>query len=262
MVLYFSATGNTRYIAELIAKEIGDETLDLLERIREKDYSPIRSKKPFVICSPVYVCEMPIFLADFIKKLKLRGNPEVYFVFTSAGYAGISGMLSKKLAEGKRMRFMGYAELAMPKNYIASDRYAELDEDEIIYRIENCTHAAKQVAYNIKQEKVLNWSRHVYLIEKAVILPFTPWWVKNKQPTKDFHASDKCISCGKCASVCPIKNIILKDGKPVWTGPSCTHCMACICNCPTEAIDYGNITQKKDKYNIKKYLGKCTNISE
>ena len=61
-----------------------------------------------------------------------------------------------------------------------------------------------------------------------------------------------CIGCGKCAKLCPLNNIMLKDGKPVW-GDECTHCMACIGNCPTEAIEYGSITQKKEKYNFGKH---------
>lgn len=262
MVLYFSATGNTKYIAQLIAKELGDDSLDLLTRIREKDYSPIASKKPFVICSPVYVCEMPIFFMDYLKKLPLRGSRKVYFVFTSGGYAGISGMLGKRIAEKKRMRYMGRAELTMPKNYIATDAYPELEEDEIIYRIENCTYSAKQIALSIRNGRVLKGARHVFLFEKAIILPYTPVWVRFKQGTKDFTVSDKCVGCGKCASLCPLKNIRLKNKKPEWINASCAHCMACINNCPVEAIEYGNITQKKVKYNINKFLKKCTNIKE
>ena len=34
MVLYFSATGNTEFIAKEIAERIGDEALNLLERIK------------------------------------------------------------------------------------------------------------------------------------------------------------------------------------------------------------------------------------
>ncbi|MBP9515735.1 MAG: 4Fe-4S binding protein, partial [Clostridia bacterium] len=37
---------------------------------------------------------------------------------------------------------------------------------------------------------------------------------------------------------CVLNNIELKNGKPVW-GKSCTHCMACINFCPTNAIEYG-----------------------
>ncbi len=51
----------------------GDEALDLLKRIKEKDYSPIRSRKPFVICSPIYVCEMPGFFVAFIRKPAWKG---------------------------------------------------------------------------------------------------------------------------------------------------------------------------------------------
>ena len=49
-----------------------------------------------------------------------------------------------------------------------------------------------------------------------------------------------------------LNNIVLKDNKPVW-GNNCTHCMACIGNCPTQAIEYGTITQDKERYNFGKY---------
>jgi len=64
-----------------------------------------------------------------------------------------------------------------------------------------------------------------------------------------FKSSDKCIHCGKCEKVCPLGNIVLKDGRPVWNG-MCMHCMACISLCPVQAIDYGNKTQKRNRYYI------------
>ncbi len=57
---------------------------------------------------------------------------------------------------------------------------------------------------------------------------------------RGFHVKEtKCVSCGKCAELCPLNNIVLPDGKPTW-GNLCTHCMACINRCPTEAIEYKN----------------------
>ena len=55
---------------------------------------------------------------------------------------------------------------------------------------------------------------------------------------KPFTVSDACIRCGKCENACPLGNLRLRDGTPVWGG-RCTHCMACICRCPEEAIEYG-----------------------
>ncbi len=31
-------------------------------------------------------------------------------------------------------------------------------------------------------------------------------------------------------------------------GDACTHCMACICGCPAEAIEYGSRSRGKARY--------------
>ena len=54
MILYYSASGNTGYIARLLAKKLDDECIDLLERIRTNDLTKVCSKKPFIICTPVW----------------------------------------------------------------------------------------------------------------------------------------------------------------------------------------------------------------
>lgn len=48
MILYFSATGNTRFVAKELAKALDDEAMDLCGRIKEHNYETIRSDKPFV----------------------------------------------------------------------------------------------------------------------------------------------------------------------------------------------------------------------
>lgn len=64
-----------------------------------------------------------------------------------------------------------------------------------------------------------------------------------------FTVSDACIGCGKCAQRCPLNNIRLNKDKPVW-GSNCTHCMACICYCPKEAIEYGKRSVGKPRYHF------------
>ncbi|MBQ3203990.1 MAG: EFR1 family ferrodoxin [Alistipes sp.] len=251
MVLYFSATGNTAYIAREIARRLGDSCVNLLDRIKANDHSPLHSEKPFVICAPVYVCEMPRFLAKYLKKQTFAGSRDVYFIFTSGGYCGISGLLAKSLIEKKKMNYCGHAEFRMPRNYVASDAYPMLSEEEIRERLTNAYILLDPVSSDIRDGNKLT-ARHVFLFETIITLPFNPIWSRFKYRTKDFFATDKCISCGKCVRLCPLSNITLADGKPVW-GNQCSHCMACIGNCPTEAIEYGNITQSKEKYNIGKY---------
>ncbi|SDA14109.1 Flavodoxin domain-containing protein [Ruminococcus sp. YE71] len=254
MVLYFSATGNTKYAAETIAEKLGDRSLDLTDRIKRHDYSEIYSNRPFVICCPVYVSEMPLFFMDYIKKVKLAGNRRVYFVFTCGASAGISGGLAKSIVWKKHMIYMGSRFIVMPNNYIASDLFAGSDDGDILYRLETAKLAAQKIALAVKNRKQLK-SRHIFLAEKAVTVPLVKLWVRTQQPSTPFHTSDKCVGCGKCVKVCPLNNITLVNKRPVWESP-CAHCMACICSCPTEAIDYGNITQNKLKYHANKFLPK------
>lgn len=253
MVLYFSATGNTKYAAETIAKGLGDTAENLLERIKQKDYSPIHSETPFVICAPTIVCEMPRFLNAWLKKTDFTGSRELYFVFTSGGYAGISGFQGRLLALRKKMKYMGRAELKMPRNYIASNAYPELTKTEIEERIRDASARLPAVIAAIRSDEKLT-ARHVWLFEILITLPFNPVWSLLKQRTGSFTVNEKCISCGKCERGCPMNIIHLNEQKrPVWTGKSCSHCMACIQSCPVGAIEYGNVTQTKQRYRFEKY---------
>ena len=251
MVLYYSATGNTEYIAKELAKRLDDECVDLLDRIKNRDYSELHSDKPFIICAPVYVCEMPRFMSKHLKKQIFSGNKNVYFIFTSGGYCGISCQLAKWMFRKKKMQYMGRAEFKMPRNYVANDSYPMLAKEEVEERIINSHKMLNPVAETIKAGGKLK-ARHIFLFETLITLPFNPVWSKYKLRAKDFYYTDKCIGCGKCEKLCPLNNIKLEEKVPVW-GDHCSHCMACIGNCPVRAIEYGNITQEKEQYNFGKY---------
>ena len=139
----------------------------------------------------------------------------------------------------------------MPRNYVASDAYGQHTPEEIRERILESAQRLDGTAEIIRDGGELT-ARHVQLWETIVTVPFNPVWVKLKLTAKDFYATEGCIGCGKCEKLCPLNNITLLDKKPVW-GKNCTHCMACIGNCPTDAIEYGTVTQTKEKYNFGKY---------
>lgn len=251
MVLYFSATGNTEYVAQELARQLNDECINLLPRIKAHDHSVLYSDTPFILCAPVYVCEMPRFLSKYLKEQTFRGSREVYCVFTSGGYCGISGPLAKSLFRKKQMTYRGHAEIKMPRNYVANDAYPMLTTDEVESRIRSAQVQIADITAKIRAGRELS-ARHVFFFETLVTVPFNPVWCKFKLTAKDFYAKETCISCGKCAKLCPLNNITLEEGRPVW-GNQCTHCMACIGNCPTQAIEYGTITQNKEPYNFGKY---------
>lgn len=251
MVLYFSATGNTEFIARELAKKLNDQCINLLDRFKTGDHSVLHSEKPFIICAPVYVCEMPRFMSKYLKKQTFSGSKDVYFIFTSGGYCGISGVLAKSMFKKKHMIYHGHAEFKMPRNYVINDAYPMLGKEEVEERILSSYRQIDQVADDIQNGRKLK-ARHVFLFETLITVPFNPVWCKYKLLAKDFYAKDTCIGCGKCVKLCPLNNVTLENKMPVW-GNQCTHCMACIGNCPTKAIEYGTITKDKEPYNFGMY---------
>lgn len=252
MVLYFSGTGNTEYIAKLIADGLDDECLDLFDRIRANDQSPLYSEKAYIICVPIYVCEMPLFLIKYLKSINFNGNKKVYFIFTSGGYCGSAKVQAKFFSFQKKLKFAGCAEFVMPRNYVANNRYAMDSETVIHKKIETATKKVGQVVQDIQNGKKLK-SRHVWLFETLIITPFALLWTKYKLVAKDFYTTDGCVGCRICEKVCPLNNIQMTDQRPKW-GDNCTHCMACIAKCPKKAIEFGNKTQGKQRYLLKDYV--------
>ena len=251
MILFFSATGNTKLMAKTIADHLQDDVLDLLARIKNGDFSEIHSERPFVICSPIYVSELPVFLMDYLEKVSLKGCQEVYGVFTNGGYSGIAGGQLKRIIQKKNMHFRGYAEFKMASNHLTNKSHKDLDDGEIRKRTQISLEKTEEAAAVIRKGESFK-NRHLFLLEYLVTLPVAPVLYHFNQTTKEFWIKDACISCGKCAKLCPMNIIEMQDGKPVWREKRCAHCMSCIQNCPTEAIEFGNVTEGRRRYNVSK----------
>ena len=50
-----------------------------------------------------------------------------------------------------------------------------------------------------------------------------------------YKINDECISCGACASACPVEAISEGDGKYVIDADTCIECGACADACPVGA---------------------------
>ena len=249
MILYFSGTGNTRLIAEKLAERLGDESLNLLSRIKEQDYSEIRSDRPFIICSPVYVSELPVFFADYLRKVSLTGCRKVYGVLTNGGYSGIAGGQLGTIIKRKGMEFMGYAEFRLPSNHISNKSHREASDEEKADRVRAALAGVNTAAAVIESGRTFK-NRHLFLLEYLITVPVAPVLCYVNQGTSGFWVRDNCISCGKCARLCPLNVIEMQYDRPVWKERKCAHCMSCIQNCPTEAIEYKKTTEGRKRYSI------------
>ena len=139
---------------------------------------------------------------------------------------------------------MGFATIKMPEKYVAMFPVPDENESQII--IKRATPNIIRVAELIKEGRALPTEK-VGVLDNIKSGSINTLFYNLFVKANGFHSLDSCISCGKCVSVCPLNNIKLIGGKPQW-GSNCTHCMACICRCPTEAIEYKNISKGKRRY--------------
>ena len=244
MILYFSGTGNSIYVAKRIADALRDEIINLNARIKSGDTSPVETGERLVIVTPTYAWRIPRIVRDWLRKTELRGAKQAWFVMTCGSEIGNADKYNRELCTEKAIFCMGTAQIVMPENYIAMFKAPQADEArQIVAKAEpSIDHAIAAIQAN---QPFAPTRSNLYdrFMSGAVNPIFYPCFVK----ANAFTVSSACIGCGQCAKRCPMNNVTLKDGKPVW-GKNCTHCMVCICYCPKEAIEYGKKSVGQPRY--------------
>ncbi len=244
MIVYFSGTGNSRFCAQFLAHALNDTCFDVFSLIRQGIALELTSEKPWVFVAPTYGWQLPRIFTDLIKTGWFSGSREAYFVMTCGSDIGSAWQENQTLCQEKNFIYRGTAPVVMPENYIAMFRAPGEEEAQAIRSaalpvLEQCAqHIAAGQALPALPAGLPN-----HLKSGPVNRFFCRFLIK----AKPFYSTDACISCGKCVQACPLNNIQLRDGRPVW-GDHCTHCMACICGCPTQAIEYGRRSRGKARY--------------
>ena len=246
MILCYSGTGNSRYIAHRIADALGDGLLSMNDRIKAGDTSPIEVNERLIIVTPTYAWRIPRIVRDWLTKTEFPGAKRAWFVMNCGSEIGNAAEYNRTLCREKQLSYMGTAQIIMPENYIAMFDAPRAEEArQIVDRAESdidraATAIAENQAFPPPRDN---------LYDRFMSGPVNPIFYALCVKAKAFTVSDACIGCGKCAALCPTNNISIQNGKPVW-GDDCTHCMACICYCPAEAIEYGKKSLGKPRYHF------------
>ena len=249
MILFFSGTGNSAYAAHYVNRVLKNEIADLFEKIKNADYSEVKSDDPWVIVAPTYCWQLPRILEDWIMRTDFRGNRDIYFILTCGSSTGNAGKYLRKLCEHKGLNYRGYAEVVMPENYIAMFNAPGNDEaEQIIGKAEQRLSDIAEVIQG--QGTFADTSTGIagIICSGPVNRIYYPLLVRDRK----FYAENSCDGCGFCVRKCPLGNISLSNGRPIWNG-KCTHCMACIAHCPHEAIEYGRASWGRERYLCSKF---------
>ncbi len=241
-IFYFSATGNTLYLAKKIAKQISAELIAIKDN---KNGYKIQKSDIIGIFSPVYAVGLPEIVEKFIKNLKIEDSSYNFLFLTHAG--GPLGTQINSIPFFKKYTkksLDAVFDLKMPANDIAL--FGTTNPENVKGIISQADAKLGEIINKIEQKQPQKPKKRIIAgpISQIVHQIFEH---ESKKAGKRFSVTDKCVSCGICEKICPMNNITLIKGKPVWES-NCILCEACINWCPEKAIEKGNITKNRNRY--------------
>lgn len=255
MLIYFSATGNTKHVVDEIAHE--GETIIAVDQQKDLKEIILEDNDRLGILAPSHAGGLPLNVKEFLNDLQINfdKHPYTFFIGTCGGSTGYSSKQVKDILIKKGMELDASFAIRMPETFIL---FSDVNDKEKIARVND------EANYEISLiKKRLDNGVYGNFIDSQV-----PKFIGNIvqsaygkfKSTSKFEVSDACISCGTCEKDCPVDAIKIEDGKPVWVKDSCLLCLRCIHACPTNAIDYGKKTKGKGQYLHSAYNKNINNV--
>ena len=238
VIFCYSGTGNCLDMAKNIAKSLGDT--DIIMMRKYPAVTDVRGAKRVGFVFPCYGGGLPGHVERYLHDIKVSPDSYTFAIQQCAAYAG-EGLYKlnelipldywKKVTHQCTAIWLFPHTMMMPPMgaeaaQARSEHFAEKIANEVKAEIKTKRKPSKAVANKVEHAKWTEMARSIGMTLKA---------------------NDNCVMCGQCAKLCPTGNIRYQ-GKAVIFGDKCISCCGCVNYCPQEAINFGKITEKRERY--------------
>lgn len=233
--VYFSGTGNSRHVLDVFLKTY-DETSKFFSIEDDGVLTAVKEQEELVFAYPVQYSTVPKILRDFISENKDLWNGKKVFVIATMGlFSGDGAGVLARLLQKYGAEILGGLHVTMPDS-IGDEKVLKRSlrkNKELVRRAEERVRKAAVCLRNGNptKEGLGPFSRMTGFFGQRL-------YFGNKTKTYSDKLkidADKCVGCGKCVKLCPMKNIALAEGACV-SGNRCTMCYRCVNTCPKQAI--------------------------
>lgn len=246
MIIYFSATGNCKYIATKIAKATNNEYVSMIKCVNSGKYTfNLEKDNMFGIVVPTYFYGLPSYVKSFLEKIQIIADDTVY-VFIIVTYGTSSGYATNNMEKYLKKQNISVSAKFDIKMVDTWTPVFDLTDKDKIKRIEDETEVKlKSVIKKIQNKEEGNFVKSCL---PSFISPFAHTGYEIARKTSHLHITDDCVGCGMCAKRCPIQAIKMEHDRPVHITKKCVMCLRCLHKCPVFATQYDNRTQKHGQY--------------
>ena len=232
-LLFFSGTGNTSLAVGAIAgglREAGHTVrASSVESAVPEELEP---GDLLGLAFPVAAGSTYPFVLDFIRRLPEVKETAAFLVVTMAASSGEVAPRVREALARKGYRPAGLLEVLMPTNF-RRERDPGGEGDSVLSR---GLETSRRFAGAISEDRA-EWPEGPEGFDRLLRETDSLWKELRRRYRLTVNPS-RCTGCGKCADTCPVGNITMEKGLPVF-GDVCQICMRCFSGCPEHAILVG-----------------------
>lgn len=231
LMLYFSGTGNSEYIAQHFAAHMGADCHSIEEDV---DFAALlHTTDTVAVCYPIYASCVPRILRDFVTTHSLVLAEKKLIIFcTQMMFSGDGARAFARLIPDCDDRVLYAEHFNMPNN-ISNFWLFPVREGERRRKQRAADRKLVRACRNIQSDivKRRGWGSFSALLGK---LQNAHWLDIEEKQRGSFTVDGDCNRCGLCVHRCPVQNLELsKDG--VTQKNNCILCYRCVNLCPQKA---------------------------
>lgn len=243
MIYYFSATGNSRHVAERIASALNSDTRNIADCLRDQAWSGRpAADEPVGIVFPVYFWGLPSIVREFLSGFLMPPGGYLFTVTTFGMVSGAAARMSDQCLSRHGRAADAHFSVQMPDTW--TPVFDLSDPGKVSRMIAASEQQLNEIIPMILRQERGNHARK----QMPILLGEAAGLLYRQMSTSGFTVDASCISCGLCEQRCPAEAIRIINGKPKWVKNRCVMCLGCLHRCPKNAIQYGIHTRDHGQY--------------
>lgn len=249
LLMFFSATGNTAKMAEIIKEKLLRQNVDVTchditsyaHRIKLIDLEPFDN---IIFGFPVYSLRAPRVCREWLASMDGRGKKcSVFFTYGGFGKDPAHYFI-KQLLDKQNFELVSTAEFlgAHTFNYGGWKAVKGRPKRSDFAVAEEYVNKTLQKFWSEDSGIITKFEKPEYSVEQFDQAEKFRFTIVTQIPTRNGKA---CSMCGLCEKLCPTQAIDGTHG--IADSSKCIACLRCIANCPEHVLSINDLSQSWPK---------------